>query len=105
MNLIRRFIEAWKATGKLYLPSKGGRSEKPETPAPPPPSGEGPLKVECVMPTDKGVQWVCSQLGGRHTQGVTVWWEENREHLSFETLSMMVISMWEAGRVKADNIR
>ena len=41
MNLIQRFLKGWRDSAKLYPPSKGGRGEKPTTPAPPPPKGEG----------------------------------------------------------------
>jgi len=59
-------------------------------------------KVECVIPTERDLRWVCSRIGGRHTRGPKAWWRENRGALSFEETVRLVISVWESGRAKAE---
>lgn len=57
-------------------------------------------KLECEMPTEADLDYMCATLQ-RHTEGFDEWWQEFTSHASGREVIAAIISVWEAGRMKA----
>jgi len=60
--------------------------------------------LEQAMPTEGDLDWLSRSIQ-RHTKGIDVWWEENRGEMSFRAAAKIIVSVWEAGRLKTDKVQ
>jgi len=63
------------------------------------------MKNSQVLPTDEDVKWVLRSCGERNHGGSNDWFQENVKNgkITFNDLTKLLITIWEAGRIKATN--